>query len=379
MAAPMVRHPGELRWETRLLAVVVAHAARVRHRHRVWRRQPADRRGAGLDVALSQLLGRAPGRRAAASAIARLDYRVWQRLAWPLLLVTIVLLLIPLLPFTYGIAPLINGARRWVQLGPLQPPALGARAPRRGDLVRHARGQEGRRGARLQEGRAAVPGGHGRAVGAHRARAQPLDGHAGGALRRVVLFTAGRQARALPAARPGRDAARGAGGDHGAVPAAARARVPRSRQGGRRRRITRSTSRSSGSAPGASSASASARASRSSTCRTPIPISCSARSARSGASSACAWWCCCSRSSAGWASASRARRRTRSASTSPSGSPRGRAHRVPAHGGVARADADDRAHAAVHVVRPSSLVISLVGAGILINIGRMRGKPAPRT
>ncbi len=27
----------------------------------------------------------------------------------------------------------------------------------------------------------------------------------------------------------------------------------------------------------------------------------------------------------------------------------------------------------------TSLVISLVGAGILINIGRMRGKPAPRT
>jgi cell division protein FtsW len=26
----------------------------------------------------------------------------------------------------------------------------------------------------------------------------------------------------------------------------------------------------------------------------------------------------------------------------------------------------------------SSLVISLIGAGILINIGRMRGKPAPR-
>jgi cell division protein FtsW (lipid II flippase) len=26
----------------------------------------------------------------------------------------------------------------------------------------------------------------------------------------------------------------------------------------------------------------------------------------------------------------------------------------------------------------TSLVISLVGAGILINIGRMRGKPAPR-
>ena len=39
--------------------------------------------------------------------------------AWPLLLVTIVLLLIPLLPFTRAIAPSLNGARRWVDIGPL--------------------------------------------------------------------------------------------------------------------------------------------------------------------------------------------------------------------------------------------------------------------
>jgi len=39
----------------------------------------------------------------------------------------------------------------------------------------------------------------------------------------------------------------------------------------------------------------------------------------------------------------------------------------PAHGGVARAHADHRPHAALHVVRRTSLVISLIGAGILIN------------
>ncbi|MGH7580621.1 MAG: FtsW/RodA/SpoVE family cell cycle protein, partial [Gemmatimonadales bacterium] len=49
----------------------------------------------------------------------RQDYYRWRVLAWPLLLVTLVLLLIPVLPFTTGIAPTLNGARRWVQLGPL--------------------------------------------------------------------------------------------------------------------------------------------------------------------------------------------------------------------------------------------------------------------
>jgi cell division protein FtsW len=49
----------------------------------------------------------------------RQDYYRWRVLAWPLLLVTVVLLLIPVLPFTTGIAPAVNGARRWVELGPL--------------------------------------------------------------------------------------------------------------------------------------------------------------------------------------------------------------------------------------------------------------------
>ncbi len=39
--------------------------------------------------------------------------------AWPLLLVTLILLLIPLLPFTLAIAPPVNGARRWLDLGPI--------------------------------------------------------------------------------------------------------------------------------------------------------------------------------------------------------------------------------------------------------------------
>src|SRR6266699_1695915 len=52
-----------------------------------------------------------------AAILARSDYRKWLRWAWPVLALATVLLLIPLLPFTHGIAPSINGARRWVNLG----------------------------------------------------------------------------------------------------------------------------------------------------------------------------------------------------------------------------------------------------------------------
>lgn len=40
-----------------------------------------------------------------------------RRLAWPIVLVTLALLVVLLLPFTYAIAPRINGARRWLNLG----------------------------------------------------------------------------------------------------------------------------------------------------------------------------------------------------------------------------------------------------------------------
>jgi cell division protein FtsW len=53
---------------------------------------------------------------------ARIDYRVWRRLAWPLLLVTGLVLLVLVLPFTHAIAPEQNGARRWLDIGTrLQP------------------------------------------------------------------------------------------------------------------------------------------------------------------------------------------------------------------------------------------------------------------
>jgi cell division protein FtsW len=46
-----------------------------------------------------------------------LDYRIWRRLAWPLILVSLALLLLILLPPARPIAPEVNGARRWLDLG----------------------------------------------------------------------------------------------------------------------------------------------------------------------------------------------------------------------------------------------------------------------
>jgi cell division protein FtsW len=49
--------------------------------------------------------------------LARVDYRIYARLAWPLLGATMVALLLLVLPGTEIIAPPRNGARRWLELG----------------------------------------------------------------------------------------------------------------------------------------------------------------------------------------------------------------------------------------------------------------------
>jgi cell division protein FtsW len=46
----------------------------------------------------------------------RIPHRWWRALAWPLLVVTFLLLVLIILPGTHGIAPEINGARRWLRL-----------------------------------------------------------------------------------------------------------------------------------------------------------------------------------------------------------------------------------------------------------------------
>jgi cell division protein FtsW len=72
----------------------------------------------GLSYTITQVTGAAIGG-IALLIVSRIDYRLWQRFAWPMLFITLVFLIIPLLPFTYAIAPLRNGARRWVDVGPV--------------------------------------------------------------------------------------------------------------------------------------------------------------------------------------------------------------------------------------------------------------------
>ena len=51
---------------------------------------------------------------------ARLDYHTWQRLAWPMMLGALGLLLIPYIPGLRALTPEFNGARRLFRLGPIR-------------------------------------------------------------------------------------------------------------------------------------------------------------------------------------------------------------------------------------------------------------------
>jgi cell division protein FtsW len=74
--------------------------------------------------ALRQLSGVVPGV-AIAALLAKMDHRRLQRAAWPLLIVTFLMLLITVLPGTESIAPRVNGARRWLRIGfSIQPSEL---------------------------------------------------------------------------------------------------------------------------------------------------------------------------------------------------------------------------------------------------------------
>ncbi|MFQ5537089.1 MAG: FtsW/RodA/SpoVE family cell cycle protein [Gemmatimonadota bacterium] len=54
---------------------------------------------------------------AAMGACAVLPYTIWKRMAWPILWVSVVFLVVVILPWTHAIAPEINGARRWLNVG----------------------------------------------------------------------------------------------------------------------------------------------------------------------------------------------------------------------------------------------------------------------
>ncbi len=81
--------------------------------------------------------------------LARVDYRLYRSLSWPLLGLTVLALLVLVLPGTEGIAPARNGARRWLELGMRVQPSevaklvmviwVAALAARKGDRVRSLR------------------------------------------------------------------------------------------------------------------------------------------------------------------------------------------------------------------------------------------------
>ena len=111
----------ERRWETRLLAVVAMALSMIGIIAVYGASSLLRSKGGGVvgsGFAMNQVVGLLVGG-VLATIVARLDYHVWERQAWPLLGIVAVLLIIPLLPFTRSIAPVINGARRWVYLGPL--------------------------------------------------------------------------------------------------------------------------------------------------------------------------------------------------------------------------------------------------------------------
>ena len=119
MSLRPVRHPGELRWETRLLGMVTAMLVvfGIAATYGAASQVTLEGQNVGIGFALRQLSGAFVGGLLLLLA-SRLDYYRWRQLAWPLLFVTIGFLLVPLLPFTRALAPLVNGARRWVDVGP---------------------------------------------------------------------------------------------------------------------------------------------------------------------------------------------------------------------------------------------------------------------
>jgi cell division protein FtsW len=109
-----------MRWETRLLAMVTAALLvfGIAATYGAASLVTLQGQNAGLGFALRQLSGAAVGGVLLLLA-SRLDYYRWRQIAWPLLFVTLFLLVVPLLPFTRSIAPVVNGARRWVDIGPI--------------------------------------------------------------------------------------------------------------------------------------------------------------------------------------------------------------------------------------------------------------------
>jgi cell division protein FtsW len=72
---------------------------------------------------IRQVVGMAIGLALFAIA-AKLDAEVWEKWAWPVMILSLVLLVIVILPFTAGIAPRVHGSRRYLFGASLQPSEL---------------------------------------------------------------------------------------------------------------------------------------------------------------------------------------------------------------------------------------------------------------
>src|SRR6266550_3942349 len=72
---------------------------------------------------IRQVVGMAIGLTLFAIA-AKLDAEVWEKWAWPVMILSLVLLVIVILPFTAGIAPRVHGSRRYLFGSSLQPSEL---------------------------------------------------------------------------------------------------------------------------------------------------------------------------------------------------------------------------------------------------------------
>ena len=119
MTAPRIRHPGEFRWETRLLAVVTATLVTVGIAMVYGASSLVPTRGGsvvGGAFALSQFIGALVGG-VLMVILSGMDYRRLRPLAWPLMLVCLCFLILPVLPGSHRFAPSINGAKRWLNLG----------------------------------------------------------------------------------------------------------------------------------------------------------------------------------------------------------------------------------------------------------------------
>jgi len=72
---------------------------------------------------IRQVVGMAIGLTLFAIA-AKMDAEIWEKWAWPVMILSIVLLVIVILPFTAGIAPRVHGSRRYLLGASLQPSEL---------------------------------------------------------------------------------------------------------------------------------------------------------------------------------------------------------------------------------------------------------------